>query len=96
MVLVVLVLMLVLMVMVMQQAPVAIVCKFGHEGGLVEGTAWAQCELCLVCSEVQVGGKDEEHEVDGCVQHQGALERALQVVPTPQQGRLSDRTGSFS
>jgi hypothetical protein len=75
MVLVVLVLMLVLMVM--QQAPVAVVCKLGHEGSLVEGTAWAQCELCLVCSKVQVGGKDKEHKVDGCVQHQGALERAL-------------------
>ena len=70
----------------MQQAPVAVVRKFVREGGLVEGPAGAQHDLCVGCSEVEVGREDEEHKVDGCMEQQGALECALHVVPTPQEG----------
>ncbi len=52
---------------VMQQAPIAVVCKLLHEGGLVQGAVGAQHHLCLVCSKVQVRREDEEHEVDGCM-----------------------------
>lgn len=58
MVLAVHVLMLVLVLMVvhaMKQAAMAMVRKLLSKGGLIQGTARAQSELCIVRAKVQVG-----------------------------------------
>lgn len=77
----------VVLVLAVEQAPVATVyCHSVNEGGILNGSTGAQDQLRVVSTQVQVGREDEEEEVDGCVQQQGALEGTLDVVPAGEGG----------